>query len=67
MTDNEDQGKARINRTGQRNPQTYTYRLVCRDIRVEQGIIDRQGLRDDFREMEKEFSTVKDDRGTDAV
>ena len=47
----EAQGKARIRRIGQNNPITYTYRLICTDVQVENSILDRQAMRKAFQEM----------------
>jgi SNF2 family DNA or RNA helicase len=53
---NEEQLWARINRISQKNPQTYTYRLVCRDSEVEAAIVDRQQKRQLFQRMTFERS-----------
>lgn len=47
----EHQAMARIRRIGQGNLKTYTYRLVCEDVRIEKGIIQRHELRREFNEI----------------
>lgn len=47
----EHQAMARIRRIGQGNLKTYTYRLVCEDVRIEKGIIQRHELRREFHEI----------------
>lgn len=56
----EAQAKARIRRIGQRNLHTFTYRLICEDVKVEQGIVHRHLLRQQFDEM---ASNVQKDAG----
>jgi SNF2 family DNA or RNA helicase len=46
---NEKQGVKRINRIGQKNPKTYSYRLTCPDSEIENNIIDRHTLRSRFQ------------------
>lgn len=51
----ESQAMARIRRIGQRNPVTYTYRLICQNVNIEQGMVDRQATRDEFNRMSMEI------------
>ncbi|PGH17052.1 hypothetical protein AJ79_01436 [Helicocarpus griseus UAMH5409] len=44
----EDQAYGRIRRIGQKNDETFTYRLICPDIKVENAILNRQVLRAEF-------------------
>lgn len=55
----EDQGFARIRRIGQEN-ETYTYRLVCPNVQVEKGMLNRHMLRMMFDAMAME---VQNDLG----
>ncbi|KAK2797619.1 hypothetical protein FQN50_009132 [Emmonsiellopsis sp. PD_5] len=52
----EDQAICRICRFGQKNDKTFSYRLICDDLKVEKGIVKRQKLRDDFNKMAMEVS-----------
>lgn len=56
----EQQAKARIRRIGQCNAQTYSYRIICRDSRVEQNIVDRQKRRRFFQELSYEKAPTID-------
>lgn len=47
----EGQAMARIRRIGQCNPKTYTYRLICEDVKIEKGIVNRHELRKEFEAM----------------
>ena len=47
----EAQGIFRICRIGQRNPMTYSYRMICPGSKVEQTIISRQNMRGNFRDL----------------
>lgn len=42
------QGYARINRIGQKNPETYTYRLIDEGSEIEMSILKRQAERGEF-------------------
>lgn len=47
----EDQALACICCIGQKNPKTYTYWLVCEDVKIEKGIMNRHELRQEFEGM----------------
>lgn len=51
----ESQAIARIRRIGQRNAVTYTYQLICENVDIEQGMVDRQAMRDKFNRMSMEI------------
>jgi SNF2 family DNA or RNA helicase len=55
---NEEQAVGRIHRYGQKNPQTFTYRLVCKESEVEAAIVDRQQKRKLFQRMTLERSRI---------
>ncbi|OJD23002.1 hypothetical protein ACJ73_05649 [Blastomyces percursus] len=44
----EDQAYGRIRRIGPKNDETFTYRPICPDIKVENAILNRQVLRAEF-------------------
>lgn len=51
----ESQAMARIRRIDQRNAVTYTYRLICKNVDIEQSMVDRQAMRDQFNQMSMEI------------
>ena len=55
LATDEHQGVARIQRLGQKNFQTMFYHLICKDLKVEEGILNRQALRKEFEEMALEI------------
>jgi SNF2 family DNA or RNA helicase len=51
----EHQCVARIRRMGQKSSQTLSYRLIAKDVKVEEGILNRQALRKEFDRMALEI------------
>lgn len=47
----EDQALTRIRRIGHKDQKTYTYRLMCEDVKIEKGIANRHELRQEFEGM----------------
>lgn len=55
LATDEYQSVARIRRLGQENGQTISYRLICKGLKIEEGILNRHALRKEFEEMALEI------------
>ncbi len=55
LATDEYQSVARVRRLGQKNVRTLSYRLICKGLKVEESILNRQALRKEFEEMALEI------------